>query len=123
MGEQIHFVSVALELFLNVGQEFGLHHELGHICNILREVFERLGKPLPCLLNSNFVLCWQQCFYSVVDIFGGRLKFRLDFFGVDLQHANVSAGWKVALEVTLMVFKKLHHVSNSFHSVFEPFVF
>lgn len=70
------------------------------------------------MLDTNFVLRWQQEFNLVVDVLGGRLEFGLDFFRIDLQHSNVSLGRKIALEVALVVFKELHHISNSFHCVF-----
>lgn len=70
------------------------------------------------MFDTNFVLSWQQKFNLVVDVLWGRLEFGLDFFGVDLQHADVSLGWKIALEVVLVVFKEFHHISNSFHCVF-----
>lgn len=70
------------------------------------------------MFDTNFVLRWQQKFNLVVDVLWGRLEFGLDFFGVYLQHADVSLGWKIALEVVLVVFKELHHISNSFHCVF-----
>jgi hypothetical protein len=70
------------------------------------------------MFDTNFVLRWQQKFNLVVDVLWGWLEFGLDFFGVDLQHADVSLGWKIALKVVLVVFKELHHISNSFHCVF-----
>jgi hypothetical protein len=118
LGVQIYFVSVALEILLDRGQELGLNYELCYISNILRQVLEWLREPESGMLDTNFVLRWQQEFNLVVDVLGGRLEFGLDLFGVDLQHADVSLGWKIALEVVLVVFKELHHISNGFHRVF-----